>query len=68
MLWLHRDAAATAETKQIKAAERCSILVLLANGLFEDVDLDVARLLGELAGGNVLATKGMKRIQQTHGK
>ena len=46
------------------AAERGDVLVLLADRPLEQVDLDVARLLGEVAGGHVFALVGVQRAQE----
>ena len=44
-----------ANSKHAEPAERGDELVLLADRAFEHVDLDVARLLGERSGGDLLA-------------
>jgi hypothetical protein len=43
-------------------------LILLADRLFEHLDLDMAGFFGKLAGGNALAAKGVQRVEQPNGK
>ncbi len=39
---------------------------MFTDRLFQDVDFDVARLFGELSGGNPFAAERVQRVQQTH--
>ena len=63
-----RDAVVGGELEAREAAVGGDVLVLLADGLAEHVDLDVAGLLGQRAGGDVLALEGVDRPQQAHGE
>ena len=62
------DAAVGLEPEARDAAERRDVLVLLADGPSEDVDLDAARLLGQLGGADVLALPRVQRAQEADGE
>src|ERR1019366_1908423 len=44
------------------------VLILLAHGPVEDVDLDAARLLGQVGGGDVFALERIQGAQQADGE
>ena len=58
------DAAVDVDLEARDAAVGGDVLVLLSDRLLEDVDLDVARLFRQGAGGDVLALVGVQRPQQ----
>ena len=49
-------------------AESRDVLVLLADRLLEDVDLDLARLLGQLAGVDQVLLLRVQRLEQSRGE
>src|SRR6516162_5025523 len=65
-LRLDRDPAIAPKAKQVKSAESGGVLILLADGLFQDFYLDMTGFLGDLAGGHPLAAEGVKCVQQPH--
>src|SRR5262245_58292919 len=60
---LYGHIAAGPEAKQIQTSKSCRILVLLADGLFENIDFDMASLLCKLACGDALALVRMERVE-----
>ena len=54
--------------KTIQPAERGRILILLADRLLQNLDLDMAGFLRKLAGRNALAAKRVQRVEQADGK
>ena len=67
-LRLDRYPAARLEAKKIHAPERGGVLVLLANRLLEDVDLDVTRPLRRVVRGHTFAAECMQRVEQADGE
>src|SRR5579871_2167766 len=65
---LRFDCAVAAKREAGDAAERRDVLVLLADRLLEEVNLDMTGLLGELAWVNDVAGLRMQRAQQRGGK
>ena len=63
-----RDRAARVETKEVQSTERGRVLVLLADGLFEDIDFDVGGFFSQLTRRNPLASISVQRMKQSHGK
>jgi hypothetical protein len=64
---MHGDATRS-KAKQVQPSEGGGVLVLLADGLLKDLDLDVARLFGKLCRRDTLAAQRVERVQQTHGE
>jgi hypothetical protein len=62
------DRAVGIEADVVHAAERRGILVLLADRLAEQVDLDAARLLGDVLGADDVALVGVEREQHADGE
>ena len=62
------DRAVPAEREAGDAAESGDVLVLLADRLLQQVDLDVAGLLGEFARMDDVARLGVQRAQQRRGE
>src|SRR5258708_829302 len=60
--------AARVEAKKVQSTERGRILVLLADGLFEDIDLNVGGFFGQLTRRNTLTSISVQRMKQAHGK
>ena len=58
------DGAVRLELEAGDAAESSDVVVLLARRASEQVDLDVRRLLGKIAGGDVLALERVQGPQQ----
>jgi hypothetical protein len=50
------------ERERRDPAVRADVLVLFADGLLQDVDLDLARFFCELLGGNELALERVERV------
>ncbi len=61
-------AAVRLEREARHPAERRDVLILLADRPAEDVDLDAARLLGELGGADVLTLPGVQRTKEADGE
>ena len=62
------DRAVGVERHRADAAVGGDVLVLLADGLLQDVDLELARLAGELLGGHELALEGVQAVEQRDGE
>ena len=62
------DRAVFPEREAGQATEGGDVLVLLADGLAQQVDLDVAGLLGQLARVNQRAAVGVERAQERSGE
>src|SRR5262245_35850704 len=65
---LNRDATVRQEAKHVETTKCSRVLVLLTDGLAENVDLDVTRLLGELTGRDALTAVGVESVQQADGE
>jgi hypothetical protein len=56
------------EADVVQAAEGRGVLVLLADGLAQHLDLDPAGLLGQVLGADDLPLVGIQRLQHAHGQ
>ena len=64
----HRNVATRLEAKQIQSTKSRSILVLLTDGLFQNLNLDMASFLRELACRYPLASERMQGIDRPTAK
>ena len=61
---LDLDGAVGVERHRADAAVRGDVLILLADGLLQEVDLELAGLAGELLGRNELALERVEAVEQ----
>src|SRR5579862_6414667 len=65
---LNRHCTALLEAEEVHPTERRRVLVLLANRLTQDIDLDMRGFVGELTCRDTLPPQGMERVEQADGE